>query len=163
MWNKAKTKRKFEIDIISIKNLNDFDINEHTAVIYCSSYTERLNKPKIASNWLTMELVGKNDAFAFGHSELIKKFIDSLNPQIKKIIVCTDRAESRAPAIAAAITRYIGKSDIRFWSDYKYHPNTHIFNKLCKTFKVYMPKIAIIYRVFINKYSLKKQIKKSRK
>ena len=163
MWNKAKTKRKFEIDIISIKNLNDFDINEHTAVIYCSSYTERLNKPKIASNWLTMELVGKGDAFASGHSELIKSFIDTLNPQIKKIIICTDRAESRAPAVAAAITRYIGESDISFWRNYKYHPNVNVFNRLCKSFNVYMPKIAISYRVFINKYALRKQINKSRK
>ena len=83
--------------------------------------------------------------------------------QIKKIIICTDRAESRAPAIAAAITRYIGESDISFWRNYKYHPNVNVFNRLCKSFNVYMPKIAISYRVFINKYALRKQINKSRK
>ena len=84
-------KRRFKIYIFPIKELKNFHLEDDVAIIYCSSYFCRLNRPKVTSNWLTIELAGCNNVFAIGHTKLIKKFVDNLNPQIKKIFICENQ------------------------------------------------------------------------
>ena len=105
-------------------------------------------------NWLTMEFSGENKKFfTENHAELIKKFIDTLPLQINEIHICTDRGESRATAIMAAVMRYFGYNDKKVWRDYHYHPDTVVYKTLCKTLGVFMPEITVRYKKRMNEKS----------
>ena len=43
-------------------------------------------------------------------------------------IYCScDAGESRSPAVAAAVMRYLGMDDMKIWKNLHYHPNMLVF------------------------------------
>ena len=160
-------RKKYNIEVLRIKEINKhtfLDKEKECAVIFCSSYENRLSRCKYAENWLIMEFdsVGEN-TFNKNHAELIFKFVNQLSPMIKTIYICTDRGESRGPAIAAALIRYFGYSDKYIWYNYQYHPDPIVYKTLCKTFGVFMPNYLIKYKTHLNNISFKKETVKRRK
>lgn len=160
-------RKRYNIEILRIKQINEdtfLDKEKECAVIFCSSYGNRLAQCKYAQNWLIMNFdsVGEK-TFNKNHAQLILKFLNQLSPEIKTIYICTDRGESRGPAIAAALIRYFGYSDKNIWYNYKYHPDVSVYETLCKVCNVFMPKFLIKYKKHLNNISFKKETVKRRK
>lgn len=62
----------------------------------------------------------------------------SRNNANKDLFVCCDGGVSRSPAIAAAVSLAIGKSDMPIWESAEYHPNRLVFQRLCWAFGIPM-------------------------
>ena len=52
------------------------------------------------------------------------------HPSLDTLYCCCDAGESRSPAVAAAVLRFLGRDDLAIWSDPHYHPNMLVFEKL---------------------------------
>ena len=60
-----------------------------------------------------------------------KAFADFLTEQetpIDTLYCCCDAGESRSPAVAAAVMRYLGMDDMAIWQNPRYHPNMLVFD-----------------------------------
>lgn len=55
---------------------------------------------------------------------------------IHTLYCCCDAGESRSPAVAAAVLRYLGKDDMPIWRDPHYHPNMLVFSMLTEALAV---------------------------
>lgn len=66
----------------------------------------------------------REDAKAFAD------FLQGLDSSIDTVFCCCDMAQSRSPAVAAAVCRYFGLPDSHIWSDPYVHPNMLVFDLL---------------------------------
>ena len=61
------------------------------------------------------------DAVAFAD------FLTAQENPIDTLYCCCDAGESRSPAVAAAVMRYLGMDDMAIWQNPRYHPNMLVF------------------------------------
>lgn len=66
-------------------------------------------------------------SFGDQHAASFSHFIRSLDRNITDLFVCCDAGESRSPAIATAIRRWLGHNDQHIWSNCKFYPNMLCF------------------------------------
>lgn len=67
------------------------------------------------------------DAKAF--ADFVKGLADA-----DTLYCCCDAGESRSPAVAAAVMRYLGMDDMAIWRNPHYHPNMLVFALLMDAF-----------------------------
>ena len=65
------------------------------------------------------------------HARDIWKFVDQHKGQVGAIVVHCHQGMSRSPAIAAAISRYLGLDEMRFWTEHQ--PNQFIYDLMLQT------------------------------
>ena len=53
-------------------------------------------------------------------------------PDGADVFVCCDSGESRSPAVAAALMRSQGQSDLEIWDCPDYHPNVLVYKLVCE-------------------------------
>lgn len=70
----------------------------------------------------------QSDAAAFAD------FLKRLETGIDTLYCCCDAGESRSPAVAAAVMRYLGMDDMAVWRNPHYHPNMLVFAMLMDAF-----------------------------
>ena len=63
----------------------------------------------------------REDAVAFAD------FLTEQENPIDTLYCCCDAGESRSPAVAAAVMRYLGMDDMAIWQNPRYHPNMLVF------------------------------------
>ena len=63
----------------------------------------------------------REDAVAFAD------FLAAQETPIDTLYCCCDAGESRSPAVAAAVMRYLGMDDMEIWQNPRYHPNMLVF------------------------------------
>lgn len=65
-------------------------------------------------------------------SEDAKIFADYVKglADVDTLYCCCDAGESRSPAVAAAVMRYLGTDDMAVWRNPHYHPNMLVFAML---------------------------------
>ena len=63
----------------------------------------------------------REDAVAFAD------FLAAQETPIDTLYCCCDAGESRSPAVAAAVMRYLGMDDMAIWQNPRYHPNMLVF------------------------------------
>lgn len=136
-----------------------------TAAIVCSSYTNRLKKAGRFPNWLIISFADidnpdRLDSFTPAHAELIRTFVDGLGDNIKRLYICTDRAESRGQAIRAALLLYSGRSDLSVWKNPEHHPNPLVYETLLRVFGIGFPRIRTVLRKGISRRVLKKAVER---
>ena len=66
----------------------------------------------------------QTDAAAFA------EFLRRMANDVDTLYCCCDAGESRSPAVAAAVMRYLGMDDISIWKNPHYHPNMLVFEML---------------------------------
>lgn len=163
--------KSIEIKVLSIKEISKNEekyLSSENAAIICSSYGERLKKADRFNNWLVTcfaDIENKDfpAAIKSEHAELIKKYVDSLDENIKRLYICTDRGVSRGPAIKAALLSYQKKNDMSIWKNPFVKPNALVYFTLCHTFGIKFSKLRTSIRKRINGNVLKKTITKNRK
>lgn len=107
--------------------------------------------------------VSNENSFNIKIAKQIHEFVDEVKDSYDELYVCCDSGESRSSAVAAATYRYFGKSDKEIWSNCHYHPNEFVYKIMCEEYGVRVSNFRLKYNMYINKNSLKKQIKKARK
>ena len=83
------------------------------------------------------------DAMAFA------AFVKSPN-RPEKLFCCCDAGESRSPAVAAAVMRYLELDDLPIWNDPRYHPNMLVFSMLAEALDVPVTDEEMDLRMYIN-------------
>ncbi len=122
------------IKICSIKGLYQILAEENTekcgAIISSSSEIDAKKLQRIPYVFrryadLDYECPGRSfsrvDAMAF--ADFLKGQLDNTNT----LYCCCDAGESRSPAVAAAVMRYLGLDDMAVWRNPHYHPNMLVF------------------------------------
>ena len=131
-----------QIQIMPVKRLYaalEREAAENTVAVVCSSYDideRKLPIPHVSENFddLDQEVPGRSlSAAAAGR---IADFIKGIGDTVTKIYVCCDSGESRSSAIAAAICRFYGLSDLHIWTNPKYHPNPYVFLHICDSLNI---------------------------
>ena len=150
-------KRKFVIHILPIKGLESSTIEhrDKSALIACSSRTDRLKRAVFSNNFCAVSFADvsspdQHNAMREGHALLIRDFVLSLKDEITDLYICCDSAESRSPAIAAAILTVYGFSDDCVWKNPFYAPNVLVYQRICNAFGVNITKRLIDKKMHIN-------------
>ncbi len=151
-----------------IKRETKDPFGDDCAAIVCTCYISRMEIYKNFRNRLVMGFDSIEDkthinAFKPEHAEMIKTFVDNLDPRIKKLYILTDRGISRGQAIKAALVLYqFGKnSDLYIWRNPEYDPNTLVFKLLCRSFGIRFADIKTRIRKRIKIHSLHKAVTKN--
>ena len=149
--------RKFVIHILPIKALESSTIEhrDKSALIACSSRTVRLKRAVYSNNFCAVSFADvsspdQHNAMQEGHALLIRNFILGLKDEITDLYICCDSAESRSPAIAAAILTVSGLPDDCVWKNPFYAPNVLVYQRTCNAFGVNIPKRLIDEKKQIN-------------
>ena len=112
------------------------EIRDSTAwFVLCTSGEERLICSKNALELHFYDTIDRCHPYVFTEkmADLILSFVLS-TPHDADIFICCDSGESRSPAIAAALIKYLGESDEAIWNSRDYHPNPLVYFICCKAF-----------------------------
>ena len=130
------------IVVCPLKRLNEIsksDTSRRAAVISSSAYPEAAYLPDFpyvlrVYEDIDREIPGRS--FSKEDAEDIASFVMSQLDLTDALYICCDAGESRSPAVAAAIMRYQGADDVKIWKNPHYHPNMHVFLRLCEALGV---------------------------
>jgi predicted protein tyrosine phosphatase len=75
------------------------------------------------------ELFGEDDLFSFSQATQIWDFVLRHRDDVQRILLHCDAGVSRSPAVAAAISRGLGRDDAEFFSG-RYQPNMRVYRLL---------------------------------
>lgn len=73
-------------------------------------------------------------SFSQSDAAVFADFLKRLETGIDTLYCCCDAGESRSPAVAAAVMRYLGMDDMAVWRNPHYHPNMLVFAMLMDAF-----------------------------
>lgn len=95
----------------------------------------------------------------------IAVFVDHIlsSPDITRLYICCDAGQSRSPAVACAITRYLDHDDRVIWKNPKYKPNPHVFRILCKVFDIKITRHQLKKLCKLNERAFARAVRKTRK
>lgn len=77
------------------------------------------------------------------------------------LFVCCDSGESRSPAIAAALIRSTGQSDLEIWQNTEYHPNPYVYTVMCRELGMKVDSSEVEERKAANQRAFERQIKQT--
>lgn len=128
--------------VCPVKKLNNISISDTTrraAIISSSEPPEAVYLPDFPYvlrlyEDIDREIPGRS--FSDEDAEVIADFVRSRLDSVDTLYLCCDAAESRSPAVAAAIMRYMGLDDMTVWRNPHYHPNMLVFLRLCRALGV---------------------------
>lgn len=92
------------------------------------------------------------------------RFAKRLDRDVTKIFCSCQAAQSRSPAMAAALYRYFGDGDRmkRIWSDPQYVPNPYVYALLCEALGVPVADCELDDLIETNRQAFRTAIKNSR-
>ena len=134
---------KLKIHIYPVKGLSESMLADtiFPALIVCSSRWPRLNKARFMDNFCALHFqdiidIKDDDAFRMAQAEMIRDFLIGLPEEISDLFICCDGGDARSPSIAAAIMRFIGRSEEKVWNNPFYTPNILVYFRLCCAFGI---------------------------
>ncbi len=134
-----------KITVCPVKNLNNIsrsDTSRRAAIISSSQHPEAAYLPDFPYvlrlyQDIDREIPGRS--FSNEDAEAVAGFVRSQLDSVDTLYICCDAAESRSPAVAAAIMRYMGLDDMKVWRNPHYHPNMLVFLRLCEALGISVP------------------------
>ena len=94
----------------------------------------------------------KADAAAFAD------FVKHLEADV--LYCCCDAGESRSPAVAAAVMRFLGLDDMQVWENPHYHPNMLVFETLANALGADASDEEKDFRFYTNRKAFRDAIRK---
>ena len=163
----ARVEKKYTIHILAISAIDHetFDLPpEQNAVILCTSHDNPYVRAYLPENVLSLDFSDVTDkkhpgAFRSDHARLIIQFVRSLSEQVTDLYVCCARGESRSTAVAAALLRMSGRSDMPVWRNPYYVPNVLVYRTLCRAYGLFETSLSLRIRARINRRAFR-QVKK---
>ena len=95
-------------------------------------------------------------------SEDAKAFADYVKgmADVDTLYCCCDAGESRSPAVAAAVMRYLGMDDMAVWRNPHYHPNMLVFAMLMDAVNLSISDEEKDYLLYTNQKAFRDAIRK---
>jgi len=95
-------------------------------------------------------------------SEDAKAFADYVKgmANVDTLYCCCDAGESRSPAVAAAVMRYLGMDDMAVWRNPHYHPNMLVFAMLMDAVNLSISDEEKDYLLYTNQKAFRDAIRK---
>jgi len=135
----------------------------HTAAVLSSSTEPEASRlPKISYVFRQYEDL---DYECYGRSfssEDAKAFADYVKgmANVDTLYCCCDAGESRSPAVAAAVMRYLGMDDMAVWRNPHYHPNMLVFAMLMDAVNLSISDEEKDYLLYTNQKAFRDAIRK---
>lgn len=101
-------------------------------------------------------------SFSIEQASTFASFVKALEGKTADLYVCCDAGESRSPAIAAAIHRWLVQSDAYIWGNPKYHPNTLCFCRMLKALGLSITDAEVDALIHTNRTAFKKAIQQAK-
>ena len=98
--------------------------------------------------------ISGEDAAAFA------AFLRNQAPGIDTLYCCCDAGESRSPAVAAAVMRWMEMDDLVIWRNPRYHPNMLVFEKLSQALKKPVSDGELDLRLYENQKAFRDAIRR---
>ena len=140
---------------------------EKTAAILCSSYEIDIKKLEKFPNKLVLYFDDvcevRGNAFNKELATKIKLFVSNLSSEITDMYICCDSGESRSSAICAALMKLQKQDEMEIWKNPYFHPNVFVYRLLCNELAIKASRLGLVYREYVNKNALRKEINKNRK
>lgn len=130
------------------------------AIISSSEYLDasRIPIPFAYADYMDFDYESPRSFTELQASEFAE-FIKPMKHNVTDLFVCCDAGESRSPAIAAAIHRWLGQHDHHIWRNPKYHPNVLCFKRMADAFDIQVADEEIDTLIYTNRtaFALAKQ------
>ena len=94
----------------------------------------RISCPYILASYMDFDYESPR-SFSPEQAAAFADFVTALEGKTTDLYVCCDAGESRSPAIAAAIHRWLTQSDAYIWESPLYHPNVLCFCRMLEALK----------------------------
>lgn len=126
------------------------------AIIDCaesrSEFIEEVFDPRLALKirFADIEDPSHPTAITSAHARAIIRFIEDLPEEVTDVYVCCEKGGSRSPAVAAALLRASGRSDVDVWRNPYYVPNKLVYRTLCKQLGLRASRLSVWLRGRIN-------------
>ena len=98
-------------------------------------------------------------SFSWEDATAFAAFVKSPNCP-EKLFCCCDAGESRSPAVAAAVMRYLGMDDLQIWNDPRYHPNMLVFSMLAEALDVPVTDEELDLRMYLNQKAFRDALRR---
>ena len=151
--------RPYTIHILGIRAVSAdvFDLPpEQNAVIVCTDvrnhYIDEILDPGLVLRTVFRDTEDPSfpEAMTPAHARSIIRFAEGLPETVTDLYVCCAKGSSRSPAVAAALLRASGRSDMDVWKNPYYVPNRLVYQVLCRELGLEADEETILRRVRIN-------------
>lgn len=151
--------KRYTIHIYGIRAMNAevFDLPpKQNAVIVCTDvgnrYIDEVLDPRLVKRVLFRDTENSWEPGAMtpAHAREIIDFVNGLPETVTDIYVCCMKGGSRSPAVAAALLRGSGRSDLDVWQNPYYVPNKLVYQILCQEMGLEADDEFVRQRVRIN-------------
>lgn len=148
-----------------VKSFLRSSIDPHcsAAVISASSdaHELKISCPYILAEYMDLDYESPR-SFSVEQADGFADFLKALKENTTDLYVCCDAGESRSPAIAAAIHRWMAQSDAYIWESPKYHPNALCFCRMLEALKMDITDEEIDILIQTNQSAFKKAIQQAK-
>ena len=129
------------------------------AIISSSEYLDvsRISVPFAYADYMDFDYESPR-SFTERQASEFAKFIKSIEHNVNDLFVCCDAGESRSPAIAAAIHRWLRQDDHIIWRNPKYHPNILCFKRMLDALLIDISDCEIDELIYLNQRAFRKTI-----
>lgn len=117
--------------------------------------------PYIARRYEDLDYECAGRSFSEADAAAVAEFVKGLG-QLDTLYFCCDAGESRSPAAAAAVMRYVGLDDMPVWQNPRYHPNMLVFSLLAEALDVPVSDEDRDLRFYTNQKAFRDAIRGSR-
>lgn len=146
-----------DIRICPVKSLYRLLAEENThrcAAIISSTdgiHEDKLSAiPYIFRQYADLDYECPGRSFSQADAAAIAVFLARKEKEIDLLYCCCDAGESRSPAVAAAVLRFLGRDDLPIWRSPHYHPNMLVFSMLAEALGVAVSDEETDYRFYTN-------------
>lgn len=136
----------------------------HTAAIISTSSDideVRISCPYVLAEYMDFDYESPR-SFSTEQASTFASFAKALEGKTTHLYVCCDAGESRSPAIAAGIHRWLGQSDSYIWESPTYHPNVLCFCRMLEALNLSITDEEVDALLEINKRAFKKAIQQAK-
>ena len=101
-------------------------------------------------------------SFSEKQASAFATFLKQLDQNTTDLYICCDAGESRSPAIAAAIHRWLAQSDNYIWESVKYHPNILCFCRMLEALNLSIADAEVDVLIQTNRSAFKKAVQQAK-
>lgn len=101
-------------------------------------------------------------SFSAEYAAAFARFVKDLDKDITDLYICCDAGESRSPAIAAGIHRWLGQSDSYIWESPTYHPNMLCFLRMLEALNLGITDEEVDALIQTNQSAFKKAVQQAK-
>lgn len=153
------------LHIMPAKNFLKLNVSpEHSAAIISTSSDideVKISCPYVLAEYMDFDYESRR-SFSIKQASTFASFVKTLEGKTTDLYICCDAGESRSPAIAAAIHRWLAQCDAYIWENPKYHPNMLCFLRMLEALNLTITDEEADALLEINKRAFKEAVQQAK-